>query len=174
LLRKARISTVMSRSAFTNQDPSETAPRCSGMSWPPTQRSFSDSPGHEVKASRFYGHMKTWKELPRKAPQPSSPPQKCGLVQQNGGPLNGSTRFDFTNYFEILPSNKLETALWAEADRMNGLAVTEENLKNQQGVVGNEVKVNVINRPYGAFPWLADARSTQTRTGTTRTISTAT
>jgi predicted Zn-dependent peptidase len=76
------------------------------------------------------------------------------LVQQNGGTLNGSTRFDFTNYFEILPSNKLETALWAEADRMNGLAVTEENLKNQQGVVGNEVKVNVINRPYGGFPWL--------------------
>ncbi len=76
------------------------------------------------------------------------------LVQQNGGVLNGSTRFDFTNYFEILPSNKLETALWAEADRMNGLAVNEENLKNQQGVVGNEVKVNVLNRPYGGFPWL--------------------
>jgi predicted Zn-dependent peptidase len=76
------------------------------------------------------------------------------LVQQNGGILNGSTRFDFTNYFEVLPSNKLETALWAEADRMGGLTVTEENLKNQQGVVGNEVKVNVLNRPYGGFPWL--------------------
>jgi zinc protease len=76
------------------------------------------------------------------------------LVQQNGGILNGSTRFDFTNYFEVLPANKLETALWAEADRMGGLAVTEENLKNQQGVVGNEVKVNVLNRPYGGFPWL--------------------
>src|SRR4029077_11802678 len=58
------------------------------------------------------------------------------------------------NYFETLPSNKLETALWAEADRMGGLAVTEENLKNQQGVVGNEVKVNVLNRAYGGFPWL--------------------
>jgi len=76
------------------------------------------------------------------------------LVQKNGGILNGSTRFDFTNYFEALPSNKLETALWAEADRMHGLNITEENLKNQQGVVGNEVKVNVINRPYGGFPWL--------------------
>lgn len=76
------------------------------------------------------------------------------LVQQNGGILNGSTRFDFTNYFEVLPANKLETALWAEADRMGGLAVTEDNLKNQQGVVGNEVKVNVLNRPYGGFPWL--------------------
>lgn len=76
------------------------------------------------------------------------------LVQENGGILNGSTRFDFTNYFELLPSNKLETALWAEADRMKGLAITGENLKNQQGVVGNEVKVNVLNQPYGGFPWL--------------------
>ena len=76
------------------------------------------------------------------------------LVQQNGGILNGSTRFDFTNYFETLPSNKLETALWAEADRMGGLAVNIDNLKNQQGVVGNEVKVNVLNSPYGGFPWL--------------------
>jgi zinc protease len=76
------------------------------------------------------------------------------LVQQNGGILNGSTRFDFTNYFEVMPANKLETALWAEADRMGGLAVNEDNLKNQQGVVGNEVKVNVLNRPLGGFPWL--------------------
>jgi len=76
------------------------------------------------------------------------------LVQQNGGVLNGSTRFDFTNYFEVVPANKLETVLWAEADRMRGLAINEDNLRNQQGVVGNEVKVNVINRPYGGFPWL--------------------
>src|SRR5262249_56607603 len=59
------------------------------------------------------------------------------LVQQNGGTLNGSTRFDFTNYFEILPSNKLETALWAEADRMSGLAVAGKKFKNQQGVGGD-------------------------------------
>jgi len=76
------------------------------------------------------------------------------LVQSNGGILNGSTRFDFTNYFELLPSSKLETALWAESDRMKGLAITQDNLTNQQGVVGNEVKVNVLNQPYGGFPWL--------------------
>ena len=76
------------------------------------------------------------------------------LVQRNGGVLNGSTRFDFTNYFEILPSHKLETALWAEGDRMKGLAITQDNLTNQQGVVKSEVKVNVLNRPYGGFPWL--------------------
>ncbi len=76
------------------------------------------------------------------------------LVQSNGGLLNGSTRFDFTNYFEVVPAHALETALWAEADRMKGLAITAENLKNQQEVVKNEVRVNVLNRPYGGFPWL--------------------
>jgi zinc protease len=76
------------------------------------------------------------------------------LVQSNGGVLNGSTRFDFTNYFEIVPSHTLETMIWAEADRMRGLAITQENLKNQQEVVKNEVRVNVLNQPYGGFPWL--------------------
>jgi zinc protease len=76
------------------------------------------------------------------------------LVQKNGGILNGSTRFDFTNYFEVMPAHKLETALWAEADRMKGLKITQDNLTNQQGVVKNEVKVNVLNQPYGGFPWL--------------------
>ena len=76
------------------------------------------------------------------------------LVQGNGGVLNGSTRFDFTNYFEVVPAHRLETMLWAEADRMRGLAITQDNLTNQQEVVKNEVKVNVLNRPYGGFPWL--------------------
>jgi zinc protease len=76
------------------------------------------------------------------------------LVQKNGGVLNGSTRFDYTNYFEIVPAHQLETMLWAEADRMRGLNITQENLSNQQGVVKNEVKVNVLNQPYGGFPWL--------------------
>ncbi|MBC6697452.1 M16 family metallopeptidase [Hymenobacter puniceus] len=76
------------------------------------------------------------------------------LIQKNGGILNGSTRFDFTNYFEVVPSHKLETMLWAEADRMRGLAITQANVTNQQGVVKNEVRVNVLNAPYGGFPWL--------------------
>ena len=76
------------------------------------------------------------------------------LVQGLGGQLNGSTRFDFTNYYEAFPSNALETMLWVEADRMRSLAITQENLVNQQGVVKEEVKVNVLNQPYGGFPWL--------------------
>ena len=76
------------------------------------------------------------------------------LVEKNGGILNGSTRFDFTNYYAVVPSNQLQPLLWAEADRMKSLKVTPENLLNQQGVVKNEVKVNVLNQPYGGFPWL--------------------
>ena len=76
------------------------------------------------------------------------------LVESNGGLLNGSTRFDFTNYFQVVPSHVLEPVLWAEADRMRGLNIDADNLKNQQEVVKNEVKVNVLNQPYGSFPWI--------------------
>ncbi len=76
------------------------------------------------------------------------------IVEGNGGVNNGSTRFDFTNYYAVMPAHKLETILWAEADRMKGLAIDDEALKNQQGVVGNEVKVNVLNQPYSTFPWI--------------------
>jgi zinc protease len=76
------------------------------------------------------------------------------IVNENGGALNGSTRFDHTNYFELMPSNALELAMWLEADRMRSLKITPENLKNQQDVVSEEVRVNVLNQPYGAFEWL--------------------
>jgi len=76
------------------------------------------------------------------------------IVNQNGGVLNGSTRFDHTNYFEVMPSNALETAMWLEADRMRSLKITPENLENQQKVVSEEVRVNVLNQPYGSFEWL--------------------
>src|SRR5687767_8578484 len=77
-----------------------------------------------------------------------------GLIESSGGQLNGSTRFDFTNYYEVVPAHALERTIWAEADRMRGLDITQENLTNQQGVVKNEVKVNVLNQPYGGFPWI--------------------
>ena len=80
--------------------------------------------------------------------------QHVALVQEAGGVVNGSTRFDYTNYFESLPSNGLERALFLEADRMRSLDVTAENLKNQQNVVSEEVRVNVLNQPHGAFDWI--------------------
>lgn len=76
------------------------------------------------------------------------------MLANAGGINNGSTRFDFTNYFEVLPAHQLEPILWVEADRMTEINFLDETLENQKGVVANEVKVNVLNRPYGGFPWL--------------------
>ena len=76
------------------------------------------------------------------------------LVEQNGGLLNGSTNFDFTNYFQVIPSHAVRRILWAEADRMRGLAIDTANVNNQRDVVKSEVRVNVLNQPYGGFPWI--------------------
>ncbi|MGI8531014.1 MAG: M16 family metallopeptidase [Geodermatophilaceae bacterium] len=76
-------------------------------------------------------------------------------VQSAGGVVNGSTRRDYTNYHEFLPSNALERALYLEADRMRSPRITAENLANQISVVKEEIRVNVLNQPYGGFPWLS-------------------
>jgi zinc protease len=75
-------------------------------------------------------------------------------VEANGGNLNGHTDFDYTNYFETLPSNRVEMGLWLESDRMRSLDISEENLKNQQNVVSEEIRVNVLNQPYQLFEWI--------------------
>jgi predicted Zn-dependent peptidase len=76
------------------------------------------------------------------------------LIEGNGGVLNGSTRSDYTNYISMLPSNALELGLFLEADRMRSTRINEENLQNQIDVVKEEIRVNVLNRPYGGFPWI--------------------
>jgi zinc protease len=75
-------------------------------------------------------------------------------VQSSGGTFNGSTHPDYTDYFEVLPSAALERALFLEADRMRAPKLTEENLRNQIDVVKEEIRLNVLNRPYGGFPWI--------------------
>jgi zinc protease len=80
--------------------------------------------------------------------------QHIKLINSSGGVLNGSTMYDLTNYYEAVPSNALERVLWLEADRMRALKVDDENLRNQRDVVKEEVRVNVMNQPYGGFPWL--------------------
>jgi zinc protease len=80
--------------------------------------------------------------------------QHIKLINSSGGVLNGSTMYDVTNYYEAVPSNALERVLWLEADRMRALKVDDENLRNQRDVVKEEVRVNVLNQPYGGFPWL--------------------
>ncbi len=75
------------------------------------------------------------------------------IVTESGGTLNGTTNRDRTNYFETLPSNQLETALWLEADRMGFFlnAVTQKKFEVQRATVKNEKAQNYDNRPYGRY-----------------------
>ena len=70
------------------------------------------------------------------------------LVESNGGSLNGSTHPDYTDYFEVLPSNKLAVGLWLESDRMRGLAINKDNLDNQKEAVKQERRLSFDNQPY--------------------------
>jgi predicted Zn-dependent peptidase len=70
-------------------------------------------------------------------------------VQRAGGSMNGSTAEDRTNYFEALPSNRLNLGLWLEADRMRSLAITDSNFANQREAVKEERRLRVDNQPYG-------------------------
>jgi zinc protease len=72
------------------------------------------------------------------------------LVERAGGSLNGTTQDDRTNYFETLPSNRLNLGLWLEADRMRSLGITDSNLTNQTETVKEERRLRVDNQPYGA------------------------
>ncbi len=73
------------------------------------------------------------------------------VVEGGGGNMNGDTRYDFTEYIETAPISALNQALWLEADRMKTLDFSEKNLENQRNVVEEEVRVNVLNQPYGFF-----------------------
>ncbi len=75
-------------------------------------------------------------------------------LQEAGGQLNGSTNADRTNYWEVVPTNALELALWMESDRMGYLlpALTQAKFENQRDVVLNERRQNYENRPYGLAP----------------------
>ena len=72
------------------------------------------------------------------------------LIERAGGTYNGSTAEDRTNYWETVPSNRLNLALWLEADRMRSLAITEENFENQRQAVKEERRLRVDNQPYAA------------------------
>ncbi len=106
--------------------------------------SANESPGktgfaHLFEHMMFQGSLHVGKEMHFK------------YVQEAGGTLNGSTSDDRTNYYETLPSNALELALWLESDRMGFLlpALTQEKLDNQKDVVMNERRERYENQPYG-------------------------
>jgi zinc protease len=83
------------------------------------------------------------------------------LTEDVGGFNNASTWPDFTNYYEVVPSNHLERLLWAEADRMVNLNVDEESFSSEREVVKEEYRQGVLAPPYGRFFWLLDELSFQ-------------
>src|SRR5579884_1450744 len=85
---------------------------------------------------------------------PDAPKGVFDRVIEGGGGDNGDTRFDFTEYIETAPLSALDPVLWLEADRMKALNFSQANLDNQRKVVKEEVRVNILNQPYGGFFWL--------------------
>jgi len=71
------------------------------------------------------------------------------LIFNNGGNMNGTTNEDRTTYFEALPANQLDLALYLEADRMRSLVINKANLDNQRNAVQEERRLGVDNQPYG-------------------------
>src|SRR5258708_37007697 len=71
------------------------------------------------------------------------------LTEDVGGANNASTADDFTDYFEIIPSNYLETLLWAEGERMGSLNVDEANFKSERDVVKDEFRFRILAPTYG-------------------------
>ena len=71
------------------------------------------------------------------------------LMFMNGGTMNGTTNKDRTMYYETLPANQLDLALFLEADRMRSLTITKDNLDNQRNAVQEERRLGVDNQPYG-------------------------
>ncbi len=73
------------------------------------------------------------------------------VIESGGGSNNADTRWDFTEYLDSGPVSELDPVLWLEADRMQSLDFAPEHLENQRKVVEEEVRVNVLNAPYGLF-----------------------
>ena len=105
---------------------------------------------NEVKGRSGFAHL--FEHMMFQASPHVGEDQHFKILQQVGATgTNGTTDFDRTNYFETVPSNALETALWLESDRMGFLlsTLTEKSLKNQIDVVKNERRQSVENRAYG-------------------------
>src|SRR5687768_2710624 len=81
------------------------------------------------------------------------------LTEDVGGFNNAFTNDDVTVYFEVVPSNYLETLLWAEADRLSGLTVDEPNFKSERSVVQEEFRQSYLAPPYGMLDYLIEQQS---------------
>ena len=109
----------------------------------------NDPPGRSGFAHMFEHMMfKATKNMPNE--------KMDRLTEDVGGFNNASTWPDYTNYYEVVPSNHLEPLLWAEADRMVNLNVDEKNFASEREVVKEEYRQSVLAPPYGQLFWLLD------------------
>lgn len=114
----------------------------------------NDPPGRSGFAHMFEHMMfKSTKNMPNE--------KMDRLTEDVGGYNNASTWPDFTNYFEVVPSNHLERILWAEADRMVNLNVDDANFNSERDVVKEEYRQGVLANPYGRLFQLTDSLSYQ-------------
>ncbi len=103
--------------------------------------SRNERPGHSGFAHLFEHMMFQGSAHVKKA-------EHFQLIQRAGGEVNGSTTEDRTNFWEVVPSNRLNLALWLEADRMRSLAISDSNFHNQREAVKEERRLRVDNQPY--------------------------
>jgi predicted Zn-dependent peptidase len=113
--------------------------------------------GYEEKGRSGFAHL--FEHMMFQGSENVDKREHSNLVQRAGGNNNGSTTQDRTNYYEVMPANRLNLALWLEADRMRSLAINTENFENQRDVVKEERKQRVDNQPYGAAFLTSDTLS---------------
>src|SRR6476619_2639328 len=101
----------------------------------------------ERKGRTGFAHL--FEHMMFKGSENVGPGEHPYLMFMNGGSMNGTTNKDRTMYYETLPANQLDLALFLEADRMRSLAITKDNLDNQKNAVQEERRLGVDNVPYG-------------------------
>jgi predicted Zn-dependent peptidase len=105
--------------------------------------------GSADEKARRTGFAHLFEHMMFKGSENVGPGEHPALVFANGGTMNGTTNQDRTLYFETMPANQLELALFLEADRMKSLDINKDNLNNQRAAVQEERRLRVDNQPYG-------------------------
>jgi predicted Zn-dependent peptidase len=108
---------------------------------------YSVGSHNERKGRTGFAHL--FEHMMFKGSKNVGPGEHFVLVFNNGGNMNGTTNKDRTLYFETLPANQLQLALFLEADRMRSLEITKDNLDNQRHAVQEERRLGIDNQPYG-------------------------
>ena len=105
--------------------------------------------GSADEKARRTGFAHLFEHMMFKGSENVGPGEHPALIFANGGTMNGTTNQDRTLYFETLPANQLELALFLEGDRMKSLDINKDNLNNQRAAVQEERRLRVDNQPYG-------------------------